>query len=96
LSVPIGRISEICSGHQCYPPSIAISASSNVFAELLPVHRVGDSYIPHCCLSCHGITTARGSSSVYVNGRPSAHIGAMASCSSVMITGASTVWIEGS
>ena len=101
-AMPIGRITEICSGHTCWPPTIAIQGSSNVFAEMLPVHRVGDAYIPLCCPTpsgpqCHPVITARASPSVFTNNKATSHIGSSTGCSSmnIMITGAPTVWVEG-
>jgi len=95
--MPIGRITEICSGHKCYPPTVSVSGSSNVFSDDLPVHRVSDMYVPHCCKTCHPVITSKASPSVYANDLACSHIGSSTSCSSknIMMTGSSTVWVEG-
>lgn len=95
-NMPMGRITDYCSGHQCYPPVIAITGSSNTWCDDLPVHRIGDKYVPHCCKSCHVPVTSKASPSVYVNDRGASHIGSSTSCSSIniMITGSFDTWIE--
>ena len=96
-SKPLGRITDLCSGHVCWPPVIAIQGSSNTFCNDLAVHRVGDAYLPHCCKTCHVPITSKASPSVYTNDRATAHIGSYTSCSSIniMITGSNDTWIEG-
>jgi len=100
-TMPVGRITEICSGHKCWSPTIAISGSSNVFVENLPVHRVGDIYVPHCCGDdddrCHDVKTTTASPSVFTNDRATSHIGSNTDCDekNIMITGSARVWIEG-
>lgn len=101
IDMPIGRITDLCSGHKCYPPSIAIEGSSNTLVNDLPIHRLGDAYMPHCCKSkhpnCHIPRTIFGSPSVYVNDLPSSHVGSLTDCSkaNIMMTGSFDTWIEG-
>ena len=95
--MPVGRITDICSGHKCWPPTIAIQGSSNVFANDLPVHRIYDNYVPHCCKKCHPVVTAKASPTVYANDRNASHIGSYTFCDkkNIMVTGSFNVWIEG-
>jgi len=95
--MPIGRITDICSGHQCFPPTIVIQGSLDVYANDLPVHRIYDNYVPHCCGGCHPVVTAKASPTVFVNDRNTSHIGSSTFCDSgnIMVTGSFNVWIEG-
>lgn len=104
--MPLGRITDICSGHQCYPPSIAIEGSSNTLCNDLPIHRFGDAYMRHCCGKnsptqtddCgHIPRTIYASPSVYVNDRKASHVGSITDCypTNIMMTGSFNTWIEG-
>ena len=100
-NLPMGRITDFCSGHKCYPPVIAISGSADSWCDDLPIHRFGDKYIPHCCgkkskKKCHEPITITGSPSVYTNDRATSHIGSLTHCSkiNIMITGSFDTWIE--
>ena len=96
MAMPIGRLTDYCSGHRCYPPVPTIQGSSNTWCDDLPIHRLGDKYVPHCCHGCHVPITSSGSPSVYINDKPASHIGARTGCSStnIMITGSNTCWVE--
>lgn len=95
--MPIGRVTDLNSGHECFPPTIAIEGSSNTMCNDLPIHRVSDSYMPHCCHGCHVPHTAVASPSVYVNDLQASHIGSRTDCSpsNIMMTGSFDTWIEG-
>ena len=43
------RLTDICTGHGCYPPRDNASGSPNVFANKLECHRVGDKWNTHGC-----------------------------------------------
>lgn len=45
------RLGDQCTGHGCFPPRVNDSASSDVFVNGIGVHRVGDHWVEHCCLS---------------------------------------------
>jgi uncharacterized Zn-binding protein involved in type VI secretion len=73
---------------------IAITASTNVFANGLPVHRVTDlCYCPFPPISPHGIQPlVKGSMTVFANSLPLGRIGDMYACGAVVVTGAQTVF----
>ena len=72
----------------------AITASRNVFANGLPVHRVTDlCYCPYPPQAPHGIQPlVMGSRTVFANGLPLGRIGDRYACGAVVITGAPTVF----
>lgn len=77
------------------PPRPPLTASNNVFAENLAIHRYGDLWIPHPCDTIvHGATTVSGSPSVFVNGTPISRVNDLISCGSVIAEGAATVFVE--
>lgn len=57
------------TGHGCFPPTRAASASMSVFIDQIAQVRVTDRYIPHCCPNqgCHAPVAIAGSRSVYVD-----------------------------
>lgn len=93
------RLGDLCSGHGCWPPRVNDQGSPNVFADGIPVHRVGDHWITHCCVSppypCHDSVAAQGSPNVFANGKAKCRIGDAVACGSTMVTGSSTVFING-
>ena len=50
----VSRLGDVCTGHGCFPSRPSTGASPNVFVNGIPVHRQGDSWAPHCCVTCHG------------------------------------------
>ena len=71
----VSRLGDVCTGHGCFPSRPSTGASPNVFVNGIPVHRQGDSWAPHCCVTCHGSVLAAGSPNVFVNGMEIARIG---------------------
>lgn len=63
------RVTDMCSGHGCWPPRPAIGNCPRVFLEGLPAHRQGDSWAAHCCKSCHSSALCMGSPRVYTCGQ---------------------------
>lgn len=51
----IVRFTDLCSGHDCWPPRIGVTFSPNVFVNNLPVERLSDELEIHCCpdKGCH-------------------------------------------
>lgn len=93
---PVHRLGELCTGHQCFPPRPNVQASPNVFAEGIPVHRQGDMWAAHVCgLAVHAAPLAKGSATVFVNGRGCARIGDPVACGSYAAMGAATVFVGG-
>jgi uncharacterized Zn-binding protein involved in type VI secretion len=91
------RLTDICTGHGCYPPRDNASGSPNVFANRLACHRVGDEWKWHGCVVCwsHGGTQATGSPNVFVNRKALARIGDAIDCGSSNQTGSSNVITNG-
>lgn len=85
----VARLGDYCTGHGCWPPRQGINASPNVRVNGIPVHRVGDGWLIHCCPNdgCHAGVVAAGSGSVFINGRPAARIGDAISCGSLIAMG---------
>jgi uncharacterized Zn-binding protein involved in type VI secretion len=88
------RLGDICTGHGCWPPRTGISASTNVFINGRPAHKVGDAWNIHCCpkKGCHPGTVAAGSRGIYINGSPAARIGDSINCGSVIAAGSSNTF----
>lgn len=92
----VTRFGDWCSGHGCWPPRPAITASTDVFVNQKGAVRVGDGYAVHCCKSkCHPGNLAQGSSSVFVNGRPLGRIADWVNCGSVAAQGSPNVFAGG-
>lgn len=78
-----------------FPPVPAIQASSNVFANGIPVVRQGDKYAVHCLSgSCHQ-GAATGSSTVYANGKGITTNTKPMTCGDTSANGSSTVFAGG-
>jgi uncharacterized Zn-binding protein involved in type VI secretion len=91
----VARIGDLCSGHGCYPPRIAIAGSGNVFIDGRAAHRCGDGWITHGsgsdCPEHDGILSGC-SGSVNVNGSGLGRTGDAISCGSTVAAGSSTVF----
>jgi len=91
----VSRLGDLSTADPCgAPPRPSNSASPNVFANSIPVHRQGDSWEPHACPSAspHGATTVSGSSTVFANGKQLSRIGDPISCGSTIAQGSSDVF----
>lgn len=96
MSIPVVRVSDTCSGHGCFGSRMAVVGSPNVFANGIPLHRVGDVWETHCCGPvCHSGVAATGSSTVFVNGVPVCRVGDAVDCGSTMIIGSPNVMAGG-
>lgn len=85
-----------CTGHFCFPPRPNIQASSDVFVNGIGVHRQGDSWAIHVCgKSFHGGNLAKGSGTVYINGKQCGRIGDPVSCGSFVAQGSNNVFAGG-
>lgn len=68
-------------GHGCFPPTMPLTASSNVRANGIRVVREGDTYAAHRCKKkIHSTRTAKSSSKVRVNGKRVHRTGDPISC----------------
>lgn len=91
----VARLGDLCTGHGCFPPRPSVSASPNVFANLIPVHRQSDSWAVHCCKTCHGSVLAKGSPNVFANNLQVGRIGDPVACGSVVASGSPNVFANG-
>ncbi len=92
---PVTRLGDDCTGHGCFPPRPSVSSSPNVYANGIPVIRVGDAYAAHGCSICSSHTgdLASGSATVFVNGLPVGRIGDSVTCGSSVAVGSPDVII---
>ena len=94
MSLPVHRLGDCNSGHDCFPPQTLCSASSNVLSNGIPIGRVGDCYTVHCCeSSCHSSVVATGSPNVLINGRNVARLGGLVSCGGVAVCSSPNVLV---
>ncbi|CAM1640740.1 unnamed protein product [Bartonella apihabitans] len=73
------RKGDIGSGHSChYPPTAVTNGGSDVFVNDIPAVQVADSFAVNGCSTCpvldHGRKQSAGSPTMFINGRPAAHI----------------------
>lgn len=89
----IATIGSASMGHADFPPRSTSVGSSNVFAEGMGVHRIGDAWETHCNPEgvCHDGSTSSGSGTVFCNGKSVARVGDAISCGDTIATGKSTV-----
>jgi len=90
------RLGDMCTGHGCFGPRMAIGASPDVKVDGIPVVRVGDAWEAHACGVCapHDGIQQSGSPKVLINGIPVARIGDAISCGSTNLTGSGTAIID--
>lgn len=95
---PVARLSDVCTGHGCWPSRSNVSASGNVFVNARGAHRQGDAWAAHTCPSIpntHSSSLAGGSSTVFVNGRRLGRIADSVACGSSVATGSGNVLAGG-
>ena len=85
----ITRLTDIASGHGCWPDSDVIQASPNVIVNNLGVFRVTDAVRVHCCVSCHGRKGASGSPDTIFNDLNVMRLFDPIDCGGFMVTGSS-------
>lgn len=57
-------------GHGCFGPTVAVTASIDIYVDQIAAVRLTDMYAPHCCpppVGCHVPSVARGSRTTYYN-----------------------------
>lgn len=86
------RLSDICTGHNGYPPRPCITSSNNVFVNNLGAHRLGDIWNRHRRKRAHKGVLAAGSSTVYVNNKQLGRISDPINCGSFVATGSPNVF----
>jgi uncharacterized Zn-binding protein involved in type VI secretion len=93
---PVVRLGDMSTGHSCWPAIANDEASTNVFANNLGVHRVGDTQLSHCCGPvCHVGTQITGSPNVFANNKAVARIGDNYSCGDHDAEGSPNVFANG-
>jgi uncharacterized Zn-binding protein involved in type VI secretion len=92
----ISRVTDIGSGHSCFPPTPAIQGSGDVFVNGLAVHRKGDALAPHACPNCppHPRAASGGSPSVFVNGKAVTRLGDAVNCGGSLSTASANVYAD--
>lgn len=92
----VTRVTDIGSGHGCFPPTPAIEGSGDVFVNGLAVHRKGDALAPHGCSNCppHGRAASGASPSVYVNGKAVVRMGDGVDCGGSLSTALQNVYAD--
>ena len=86
---PVSRLTDIASGHGCFPDSDVIQGSPNAIYNNLPVFRVTDAVRIHCCVSCHGRKGASGSPNTIFNNLSVMRLFDPIDCGGFMVTGSS-------
>ena len=88
----IRQSADLTAGHSCFPPTIYVQGSGNVFINGLPVVRKSDIIKVHCCPlgPCH-LGQSVAISSVYVNGLDITKAGDAISCGDVSMGGSGNV-----
>jgi len=89
------RLTDVCTGHGCFPSRENASASTHAFIEGLGVHRVGDAWNTHCCPPvCHDSVQGTGSDFVFFEGKAVARISDNIACGGTNATGSDFVFCE--
>lgn len=93
---PAARMTDMTTGHACFPPTIIAMGSPTVFINALPAARVTDMIVPHVCPPVvHAAPIALGSSTVFINALPAARIGDMIGCTDIIALGSFNTIIGG-
>ena len=90
-SLPVVRVSDLCTGHDSAQPRRDVTGSINTFVNRLPVARVTDVWEPHGTDSHIGYGDM-GSPTVFINRLPVMRIGDPITCGSKAMTGSLTVF----
>ncbi len=93
MSSAAARLGDMCSGHGCFPPRPAISASSDTFIDGIPALRVGDKYDQHTCSTTHDGAVLVGSSTTFINGSMAARVGDSLDCGSTIAVGSPSTFM---
>lgn len=90
------RLSDLCTGHGCWPSRPNVQGSPDVIVNGRPAHRQGDLWAVHCCPAipeCHSSSLAAGSPVVFTNGRQQGRINDPVACGSKVLTGSPNVFV---
>jgi len=96
MSLGVVRLGDQCSGHGGFPSRPNQTAAINVYANGIPVHRLGDYWPTHCDgHSCHDGYLLTASTTVFANGVGVARVGDEVSCGSHCQVGSANVFAGG-
>tara|TARA_Y100001937_G_scaffold94392_2_gene128019 strand:- start:216 stop:506 length:291 start_codon:yes stop_codon:yes gene_type:complete len=93
----VARIGDADTNHAPCPPASCSTGSPNVFANNIPVHRVGDTNTPHGFILCipHVTSLSTGSPNVIVNNMQCGRLGDSYSCGITVNAGSPNVIANG-
>lgn len=92
---PVCRLGDYCTGHPpCWEPRPNIQGSPDVFANAIPIHRLGDAWAVHGTFPClpHGGVLASASQTVFANALGIGRIGDAVNCGSFVAQGSPDVF----
>ena len=94
MTIPVARIGDTDTNHPPCGPGACATGSSNVFANMIPVHRVGDVNTPHGYILCipHVTPLASGAATVMSNFQQVGRIGDPYSCGIAVASGSPNVF----
>lgn len=92
------RKGDITKGHGCFPDTLIVEGSLDVFINGQPAVRLGDAVAPHSCTCGNGCGThsrsiSEGAPTVFINGKPAVIVGHGISFGGVVISGSNNVFI---
>lgn len=92
----VTRVGDMNTGHDACPPVPLSAGSPNVYANSIPVGRIGDPYVPHGCVLHpeHVGHISSGSPTVIVNGIPAGRIGDSVDCGPTVAEGSPNVILD--
>ena len=90
----VTRLTDIASGHGCWPDSDVIQGSPNTIFNNLPVFRITDEVRTHCCVSCHDRHGSEGSPNTIINNLNVMRLGDPIDCGGFMVTGSPNIIVN--
>ena len=86
---------DLSTGHNCWPPTLPVTASMNVFCNGRAEVRVGDKYMTHLCgyvIKPHQGTALVGAAKTFTNGRNTMVQGGQIDCGDRAANGSPNVF----
>lgn len=90
----ITRLTDLTTGHGCWPARPPIEASPDFFVNDIAVVRLGDNYEVHCCVSCHGGVLSTASPDFYINDVAVGRVGDSVSCGDTVAEGSPDFYVN--
>ena len=89
------RLTDVSTGHGCFPGRTNSGASQDVIINDLGAHRLGDPWNEHSCSGkTHGGTLAGASQDVIINDLGAGRVGDPISCGDSVASGSPDVFIN--